>query len=86
LQSGLLDTTVNKAQTPAGNWRLTVNGKTIKSYALDALVIEAQSRGVTGTKLEIEDMIVKETLPSITGNNVSERLAHDIQRVRGLIG
>lgn len=86
LQSGLLVTNINKAQTPAGNWRLTVNGKTIKSYALDALVIEAQSKGVTGTKLEIEDMIVKETLPSITGNNVSERLAHDIQRVKDLIG
>jgi hypothetical protein len=86
LQSGLLDTTVNKAQTPAGDWRLTVNGKTLKSYAMDVLVIEAQSKGVSGTRLEIEDMIVKETLPSIGGNNVSERMAFDIQRVRDLIG
>lgn len=86
LQSGLLDTTVNKAQTPAGDWRLTVNGKTLKSYAIDVLVIEAQSKGVSGTRLEIEDMIVKETLPSIGGNNVSERMAFDIQRVRDLIG
>lgn len=86
LQSGLLDTTVNKAQTPAGDWRLTVNGKTLKSYAIDVLVIEAQSKGVSGTRLEIEDMIIKETLPSIGGNNVSERMAFDIQRVRDLIG
>ncbi len=86
LQGNLSDATVTKAQTPAGDWRLTVNGKTIKSYAIDVLVIEAQSRGVAGTKLEIEDMIVKETMPSIVGSNVSDRLAYDIQRIRRLVG
>ena len=86
LQSSLLNTSINKSQTPPGGWKLTINGKTISSYALDVLVIQAQSKGIDKTKSEIEDMIVQETMPAMSGNNASERLAQDIQRVRELIG
>lgn len=76
---------IDKAQTPPGGWRVTINGKTLTSYAMDVLVIQAQSSGIEKTKTEIEDMIVAETAPHIAIDPVSERLLHDIERVKRLL-
>lgn len=76
----------DKAQTPPGGWRFTIHGKTQTSYAMDVLVLQAQSNGINGTKQEIEDMIVAETMPHVAIDPNSERLAYDIERVRALIG
>lgn len=86
LHSKALESNANKSQTPPGGWRITVNGKTLKNYAIDALVVDAKNNGVVGTKREIEDIIVRETSPSILGSNLSERVSSDIQRVREFIG
>ena len=77
---------IDKTQTPSGGWQITINGKTLKSYSIDALAIQAQSLGVNKKKSEIEDMIVDETSPRIAIDPISERTMFDIERVRLLIG
>lgn len=77
---------VNKSVTPSGGWRITVNGKTIKSYAIDSLVLQAQGHGLTGSRADIESMIVTETMPHIAIDPISERLLYDIDKVKKLIG
>lgn len=77
---------INKSHTPPGGWKLTINGKTMKCYAMDLLVLQAQSKGITKPKAEIEEMIIAETMSDVKLDPVTERLYHDIQRVRELIG
>ena len=77
---------IDKSHTPAGGWRLTINGKKLNSYSIDVLVIQAQSAGMEKPKSEIEKMVVAETLPFIALDPITERLLVSIQKVKELIG
>jgi|694.fasta_scaffold00916_9 hypothetical protein len=77
---------IDKSHTPSGGWRLTINGKTLNSYSIDVLVIQAQSAGMEKPKSEIEKMVVAETLPFVALDPITERLLVSIQKVKELIG
>ena len=77
---------IDKTHTPAGGWILTINGKTLNSYSIDVLVIQAQSAGLEKPKSEIEKMIVAETTPFVALDPITERLLVSIQKVKELIG
>ena len=77
---------IDKTHTPSGGWRITVNGKNLRSYSIDVLVIQAQSSGLEKSKSEIEKMILSETTPFVALDPISERLLVSIQKVRELIG
>jgi hypothetical protein len=77
---------IDKTHTPAGGWRLTINGKKLNSYSIDVLVIQAQSAGMEKPKSEIEKMVVAETLPFVALDPITERLLVSIQKVKELIG
>jgi hypothetical protein len=76
---------IDKTHTPAGGWRLTINGKTLNSYSIDVLIIQAQSSGLEMTKSEIENIILEETTPFIPIDPTTERLLVSIQKVKELI-
>jgi hypothetical protein len=77
---------IDKSHTPSGGWRLTINGKTLNSYSIDVLVIQAKSAGMEKPKSEIEKMVVAETLPFVALDPITERLLVSIQKVKELIG
>lgn len=76
---------VNRQESPPGGWNLIINGKLFNSYALDVVVNHARSNGVTGSKKDIEDMIVSETITEDKPDAVMERCANDINRVKELL-
>jgi len=76
---------VNKQESPPGGWNLTINGKLFNSYALDVVVNHARNNGITGRKLEIEEMIVAETISNKKLDPIMDRFANDINRVKELL-
>ena len=76
---------INKQESPAGGWKLTINGKLFSSYALDVIVNHARDNGVSGSKKDIEDKIIDETITRNHTSSVPDRLAHDVKRVKELL-
>jgi hypothetical protein len=73
---------INKQESPAGGWKLTINGKFFSSYALDIVVNHARNNGVSGNKKDIEDKIIDETITSNQPASIPDRFAHDVKRVK----
>jgi len=76
---------INKQESPAGGWKLTINGKLFSSYALDIVVNHARNNGVSGSKKDIEDKIIDETITSNQPASIPDRFAHDVKRVKELL-
>jgi hypothetical protein len=76
---------INKQESPAGGWKLTINGKLFSSYALDIVVNHAKDNGVSGSKKDIEDKIIDETITSNQPASIPDRFAHDVKRVKELL-
>jgi hypothetical protein len=76
---------VNRQESPQGGWKLTIDGKLFSSYALDVVVNHARNSGVSGSKKDIEDKIVDETITSNQLTTIPDRFAHDVKRVKELL-
>lgn len=76
---------INKQESPNGGWKLTINNKLFSSYALDVVVNYARSNGVLGSKKDIEDKIIDETIANNPISDISDRFSHDIKRVKELL-
>ena len=75
----------DRQESPQGGWKLTINGKLFNSYALDVVVNHARNNGVTGSKKEIEDKIIDETITRNQPATVTDRFAYDVKRVKELL-
>lgn len=76
---------INKQESPNGGWKLTINNKLFSSYALDVVVNHARSNGVFGSKKDIEEKIIDETIANNPISDISDRFSHDIKRVKELL-
>ena len=76
---------VDIQESPQGGWKLTINGKLFNSYSLDVVVNHARNNGVTGSKKEIEDKIIDETITRNQPATVTDRFAYDVKRVKELL-
>jgi hypothetical protein len=60
------------SRTPPGGWRFTINGKQRKTYCIHQMSQWAKDAGVKGSKEEIINAIVEETVPYITLTNQTQ--------------
>ena len=76
---------VDRQESPQGGWKLTINGKLFSSYALDVVINHARNNGMSGSKKDIENKIIDETITSNQPASIPDRFAHDVKRVKELL-
>lgn len=56
---------IDVTTSPPGNWRLTINGKVLRTYCINQLYSWAKDAGINGCKEEIYNLIINETVSNM---------------------